>query len=242
MSRIRRFAMATLASVMALTVFTTVSYAQTASPSTNNPINHIIVIYLENHSFDNLYGQFPGANGLSDAKDAAPQLDKTGTVYKTLPQPFNTSLATPAADSRFPADLANQPFQIDPYVAIGTATGDLVHRFFQEQYQIDGGKMDKFAAWSDAAGLSMGYYQTSELPMYKYAQQYTLADNFFHAAFGGSYVNHMFLVCACVPKWPNAPADKVIKLDSNGLLATDGIVTPDGYAVNTSFSSIAPHP
>ena len=28
------------------------------------PIEHLIVFYQENHTFDNLYGQFPGANGL----------------------------------------------------------------------------------------------------------------------------------------------------------------------------------
>jgi len=37
-------------------------------PSEVNKIKHVVVIYLENHSFDNLYGQFPGADGLSDAK------------------------------------------------------------------------------------------------------------------------------------------------------------------------------
>jgi phospholipase C len=242
MSRIRRYALATLASVMALTVFTTASYAQTASPAANNPINHIVVIYLENHSFDELYGEFPGANGLANAKNAAPQVDKDGNVYKTLPQPRDTTLATPGADSRFPGDLPNASFPIEQYVPIQQKTGDLVHRYYQEQYQIDGGKMDKFVAWSDSAGLSMGYYHTAELPMYKYAQQFTLADNFFHAAFGGSYLNHIYMICACVPKWTDAPADRIAKLDSTGMVVTDGVVTPDGYAVNTTYSSIAPHP
>ena len=38
------------------------------------------------------------------------------------------------------------------------------------------------------------------------ARQYTLADNFFHAAFGGSFLNHFWLVCACTQRFPNAPA------------------------------------
>jgi phospholipase C len=33
-------------------------------PKEINKIKHVVVIYLENHSFDNLYGQFAGANGL----------------------------------------------------------------------------------------------------------------------------------------------------------------------------------
>ena len=82
-----------------------------------------------------------------------------------------------------------------------TKTGDLVHRFYQEQIQIDGGKMDKFAAISDAGGLVMGYYDASKLPLGQLAKQYTLADNFFHAAFGGSFLNHFWLVCACAPRY-----------------------------------------
>src|SRR5262249_3822854 len=121
-------------------------------------------------------------------------------------------------------------------------TGDMVHRFYQEQLQIDGGKMDKFIAWTDGAGLVMGYYDTSKLPLYKYAKEYTLADNFFHGAYGGSFLNHIWLVCACAPPWPNAPAAMKAQLDSNGILTKDGAVTPDDYVVNTSYTVYSPHP
>src|SRR5262249_47429015 len=106
------------------------------------------------------------------------------------------------------------------------------HRFYQEQLQINKGKMDKFVAWSDAAGLTMSYYDASEFPEGKLAGEFTLADNFFHAAFGGSFLNHIWLACACSPKWENAPADVVIKVARNGSVIKDGVVTPDGYAVN----------
>ena len=205
-----------------------------------NPINHIIVIYLENHSFDNLYGMFPGANGLDKAANAALQVDKQGKVYKTLPQPINTNIKGP--DKRFPTDLPNKPFNIDQYSAQSQKTGDLVHRYYQEQLQIDGGKMDKFVAYSDAAGLTMGYFDTSKLALGKLARQYTLADNFFHAAFGGSYLNHFWLICACTPVWKNAPANLIAKVDDKGQMVTDGSVTPDGYSINTSFSVYSPHP
>ena len=207
-----------------------------------DPINHVVVIYMENHSFDNLYGVFPRANGIAKAGATAAQVNKEGVAYATLPQPINTTLKPPAPDARFPADLPNKPFNIDQYVPQDQKTGDLVHRYYQEQMQIDGGKMDKFAAVSDAAGLTMGYYDTSKLPLYKYAQQYTLADNFFHAAFGGSFLNHIWLVCACSPTWPNAPAGSIAQVDANGNMIKDGAVTPDGYAVNTSFTVNSPHP
>src|SRR6266849_8177609 len=30
------------------------------------PINHVVVIMMENHTFDNLFGRYPGANGVSN--------------------------------------------------------------------------------------------------------------------------------------------------------------------------------
>src|SRR6185369_14386116 len=49
-------------------------------------INHFVVIYLENHSFDNLYGQFEGAEGLATAKpENTIQIDEKGVPYDKLP-------------------------------------------------------------------------------------------------------------------------------------------------------------
>src|SRR5262249_28551667 len=58
------------------------------APSTGNisKINHIVVIYLENHSFDNLYGELAGAEGLSAATNAAKQVSSTGIAFSSLPQ------------------------------------------------------------------------------------------------------------------------------------------------------------
>src|SRR5262252_956798 len=206
-------------------------------------IQHIVVIYQENWSFDSLYGNFPGANGLANAGDTVKQVDKSGQPYAVLPQPMDVeSGKPPVPDPRFPADLAVKPFDTSKYVPDDQKTGDLVHRYYQEQYQIDGGKMDKFVAWSDASGLVMSYYDATNLPEGKLAQQYVMDDNFFHAAFGGSFLNHQFLICACAPKWPEAPAAVVAQVDANGMMTKDGQVTPDGYAVNTSFSVNSPHP
>jgi len=205
-------------------------------------LNHIVVIYQENWSFDSLYGKFPGANGLDNAADTTPQVDKNGEPYVTLPQPLNTSFSPAVPDPRFPADLPVQPFDTIKFVGANQQTGDLVHRFYHEQYQIDGGKMDKFITWSDAAGLVMSYYDATEMPEGKLAQQFTLMDNFFHGAFGGSFLNHQFLICACAPTWPDAPSNIVAQLDDNGVITRDGQVTPDGFAVNTSYSVNTPHP
>lgn len=204
-------------------------------PGDVSKLNHIVVIYLENRSFDNLYGEFAGADGLASAATAPKQVDSTGAVYATLPQTTGAPFPiTPA--------LPNAPFNIDQYLPADKPTRDLVHRFYQEQLQIDGGKMDKFATISDAKGLVMGYYHTAGLPLAAEAHQYTLADHFFHAAFGGSFLNHIFLVAATPAVFPGAPLTMVAQVDANGNVVKDGAVTSDGYVVNTAFSVNSPHP
>ena len=208
---------------------------QPGSAAGINDINHIIVIYMENRTVDNLYGNFPGVDGLANAAATATQVDRDGKPYTALPQPIDTNQKPPAPDAHFPANLPNQPFAIEPYVGIDQITGDLVHRFWHEQMQIDGGKMDKFVAYSDAAGLAMGHYDGSKMKLWDWAKRYTFADHFFHSAFGGSFLNHIHMICACAPRFDNAPASLVAKLDGAGNLVMPGPdqVTPDGYGVNT---------
>lgn len=198
-------------------------------PGGLDQIRHIVVLYLENRGFDNLYGLFPGADGLN--AEAPPQTDLAGKPYAVLPPVMNAD--DKAVDTRFPADLPNQPFPIDRYVPANQKIGDLVHRFYQNQMQINGGRNDRFAAISDAGGLVMGYYDGHALPLWKYAEKYTLADRFFQGAFGGSFLNHFWLVCACTPHYEQAPEEVTAVLDAQGQLVRDGAVTPDGYAVNT---------
>jgi phospholipase C len=205
-------------------------------------INHIIVIYLENRSFDQLYGLFPGADGVANAGAAGTQVDRDGKPYDKLPPVLNTNFAPPQIDGRFPADLPNGPFRAEPYVSLSQITGDAWHRYYQEQLQIDGGKMDKFVAWSDAGSLPMSYFDGSPTPLWAYARHYVLMDHFHHAAFGGSFMNHMLFVCACVARFDDAPPAMVAKLDDKGALVKDGAVTPDGYAVNTVLPRFGPLP
>lgn len=198
-------------------------------------INHVVVIYMENHSFDNLYGEFKGANGIKNAtRGKFVQVDKDGRPYEYLPEiPRNNS---------FPTNLPNELFNIDQYVPSDKKTPDVTHRFFHNQLQIDGGKMDKFAAYNNSKGLAMGYYSTEKLPLYPIAQKYTLCDNFFQSVFGGSFFNHVYLISAAVPVWPDAPESLIAEVDADGRMIKDGVVTPDGYVVNHILSRNTPYP
>ena len=166
------------------------SVASAQTPPPRKPglgrIGHIVVLFLENRSFDHLYGTFPGADGVEQAGFSAIQVTRDGRPYITLPAVIHMPGGSPRIDSRFTQVIPNGPFREDRYVGLNERTGDPVHRFYQEQEQIDGGKMDKFVAISDVGGLPMGYFDASSLGLYQLAREYTLADHFFHAAFGGA--------------------------------------------------------
>ena len=215
-------------------------------------IQTVVVIYAENHSFDNLYGLFPGANGISQATSTQKtQLDHNG---EPLPELLVFG-RDGKPDANYPR-LPNAPFRIDaapvnrPPTAIVPSP---VHDFFYHQEQINGGQNNKFAAMSNFGGWTMGYYDGSRFKLWQWAREYTLADNFFQAAFGGSYLNHQWLVCACTPAYADAPASMLVRLDAAGHLekragspsasvaavqiVSDSLgrsVTPDGWSVNTS--------
>jgi acid phosphatase len=204
-------------------------------------VDTIVVIYAENRAFDNLYGNFPGARNLSEVVDRhgkplpsyQPQKDRNGTVLSVLPPTWGGVTAagvTPVVTQQQSVGLPNAPYSIEhgftaqsqATLSTDTVTRDLWHRFYEHQMQIDGGKNDGYAAWSDAGGLAMGYYDYSRSSLYALAKEFVLADNFFQGAFGGSFLNHQYLICACAPEYPNAdtavaqPSIALLEHDSGG--------------------------
>jgi acid phosphatase len=207
-------------------------------------INHIVAIYQENHSFDNLYGSWEGVNGLRDApRSRTVQVNQAGIPYECLLQndvnltspPLSVRCTDTTTGTTFTSHFRNRPFTIDDYIPPsattcpppgvfepfgipngsglpGGCTRDLVHRFYQEQYQLNDGRQNRYVTGSDAVGLAMGVYDTRALPIYRYLHRrghphYAIADNFFQAAFGGSFLNHQWLIAASNPVWPDARND-----------------------------------
>ncbi len=217
--------------------------ASTDTQLLQNDIKTVVVIYAENRGFDNIYGLFPGADGIPGVNPTSlsgyfPQTDRdsNSTVLATLPQVWGgvtvsgQTVQVPAGQT---ATQKNAPFLIDAAASAGgfqntgtvvdqtVITRDLYHRFFNNQMQINGGKNDKFAAYADSGGLVMGYYDGSKMALWNLAKQYTLADNFFMGAFGGSFLNHQYLICACAPAYPATGAAvpssvSQITTDANG--------------------------
>ena len=219
-------------------------------------INHIVVIYEENHSFDNLYGGWEGVNGPQNAGPAHTlQINQSGAPFQCLYQddanlqarsaanpsaPLSATCTDTTTSTAFPSHFANAPFTIDDFIkptdvtcppvlsafsfpnglrnpGINPVTGlpvagarpggctrDIVHRFYEEQFQLNHGQQNRYVLQSDSAGLVMGLYDTRALPIYKYLHQpahphYAIEDNFFQGAFGGSYLNHQWLIAAAPP-------------------------------------------
>jgi phospholipase C len=213
-------------------------------------IDNIVVIYAENHSFDNMYGMFPGADGVADAsKVATTQVDHDGKPLPHLPPVYTNG----KPNDHYPKDLPNGPFRIDR-PPVSRTFSDIVpspiHQYYQSIEQTDGGRNDRFVAMTTVGAWVMGYYDGSSMRVWKWAQRYTLADHFFMGAFGGSFLNHQWLICACTPVFADAPASMRAQVDAEGHVKRkptspasvldgpvqlfDGQVTPDGYVVNTS--------
>ena len=256
------------------------SPAEQLTTSLQSNVKNVVVIYAENRSFDNLFGNFPGADGLFDStgklKTFASQKDRNGAVLSTLPPTWGgvtaagqTKMVTQAQSM----NLANAPFNIA--TAFQTSAGvtldgtsvtrDMYHRFFENQMQINGGANDGFAAWADSGGLVMGYFDYSASGLYKLAKDNVLADNFFQAAYGGSFLNHQYLICACAPEYANAdtaaakPTIAAVNQDAKGnftynlttaaaspasamdgkpTFVLSGNVTPKNYAGDNKFYAI----
>src|SRR5262245_46410767 len=90
-----------------------IAHGQEATPEQDlKKISHIFVLYLENRSFDNLMGDFPGANGIARARSIR-QRDQSGQPYDTLPPgtgPFDLPGNPQALRQLKMGALPNEPF------------------------------------------------------------------------------------------------------------------------------------
>lgn len=135
---------------------------------TKTPIKHFVSLMQENHSFDNYFGTYPGADGIP--KGVCQLIDTTDASRGCVkPQPIG-----------------------------GRAVSDLNHsdKVFRAQYHR--GAMDGFVSGparqsGQVQPLTMGHYDDRDIPFYwNVADNYTLFDRFFTSAHGGSVTNHMY--------------------------------------------------
>ena len=158
--------------VVCLLLSSRTALADTASQTTapNTPIEHFVVLMQENHTFDNYFGTYPGADGIPP-----------GTCMPV--DPFD----------------ATNTACVEPYHIGDRPIDDLDHSLSTYELQYNNGKMDGFIyalnQRNQNGELAMGYYNDSDLPYYwNLADEYVLFDRFFSSDHGGSFANHMYWV------------------------------------------------
>jgi phospholipase C len=145
--------------------------AGTGTHSPTTPIHHFVVLLQENHTFDNYFGTYPGADGI------------------------DPSVCVPANPARGATPC------VHPYHIGNQSITDLDHSESSAFADSDAGRMDGFVrAQSLRIGngsQAMGYYNGSDVPFYwNTADRYVLFDHFFSSSLGGSFLNHVYWVAA----------------------------------------------
>jgi len=155
--------------VVAPTLGVTKVSASQSGTAPNTPIEHFIVVMQQNHTFDNYFGTYPGANGIPK-----------GTC---LPASLSNAKKSCVA-----------PFEITNESITDLSHSDVI---FAKQYQ--NGKMNGFVDalnnLNQNGTLSMGHFGEKDIPYYwNLADEFVLFDNYFSSAHTGSITNRMFWV------------------------------------------------
>jgi phospholipase C len=170
---------------------------------TTTPIRHVVVLFLENHSFDNYFATYPTAANPPGEPPFTP-FSNTPTVNGlSANQPTSSVLNLPNQGALFSNNLnAVAPFRLD---RVNAVTCDQDHGYGDEQQAVDAGLSDHFALPSGSGGTSatgvgcqdatgknlpgfaMGYYDGNTVTaLWNYAQYFAMSDNFFGTTFGPS--------------------------------------------------------
>ncbi|HMB76443.1 MAG TPA: alkaline phosphatase family protein [Kiloniellaceae bacterium] len=175
--------------------------------ATATPIKHLVVLYLENTSFDAYFGIYPKA------------LNPAGAPA------FEAEPRTPAVNGLTATLLANNPNQSNPF-RIGrleSYTCDQNHAYTPEQQARNGGLMNKYVEYGSGGGptdarqfchmnaagnydTDLGYFDGNTVTaLWNYAQYFSLGDNFFATLSGESTRGHLNLTAGdvygavCIP-------------------------------------------
>src|ERR1700730_4220845 len=119
--RVRIIVPAAVASLLALSALPAAGSDSKRDDSSLNKIKHIVVIYEENHSFDNLYGNWPGVNGRGNAAAGTTQVNQAAPPSPcllqadvNLPSPPRSATCTDTtATQNFSSHFTNAPFSIE---------------------------------------------------------------------------------------------------------------------------------
>ncbi|HSS01229.1 MAG TPA: alkaline phosphatase family protein [Kofleriaceae bacterium] len=145
-------------------------------------IQHIVVVMMENRSFDHLLGWLPGANGRQAGLQYA---DPAGALHPTFP--------------------------LAPTIGYqGCNYLDPDHSWEGGRIQYDNGAMDGWLrANSDV--FSIGYYERADRPFFnELAAHYTTLDHYFCSILAETFPNRFFMHAAQTPTLHSVGTETVI--------------------------------
>ena len=219
---------------------TTAFAARDPSPAAT-PIEHVVVIFQENVSFDHYFATYPIAmNPAGEPRFVAargtPSVNGLGTLVGGAPSGV---LLTDNPNANNPANgaAAINPFRLDRSQA---STCDQDHNYGHEQLAFDQGLMDFFPgsvgvggsaycagtnAWGRDKGLVMGYYDGNTVAaLWNYAQHFAMSDNSYGTTFGPSTPGVLNLVAGnTYPATLTGSSPKVVT--ASGPVAANGTGT-----------------
>jgi phospholipase C len=204
-------------------------------PATATPIEHLVVIFQENVSFDHYFGTYPYATN--------PQGEPQFTAGPSTPSinGYGVTLlnANPNLNPANGAGATN-PYRLDRSQA---ATNDQDHNYTPEQQAFDGGVMDLFPLYTGVAGpppsappqqvlttgLTMGYYDGNTVTaLWNYAQNYAMSDNSYSSNFGPSTPGALNLVAGQTNGVTQTMGNPPVISDGHGGMTLYGDADPIG--------------
>jgi phospholipase C len=145
--------------------------------TTNSPIIHLIILMMQNHSLDNLFGTFPGANGLNATLPSYHQVDAAGNTVSPTPITSLTTTDLNHNEVTYSASWDNGLMDKFAYT-----NGDLAMQYYDSS--LSGTATDK-----KPYGIST---------VWNYAKQYALADNFYMSVMSSEPAQELEMVSATV--------------------------------------------
>ncbi|HEY5425429.1 MAG TPA: alkaline phosphatase family protein [Candidatus Tumulicola sp.] len=240
--RVFAFAAALVASAGCSSSINTPAPVPTTSNNPGAAIQHVIVMFQENRSFNNIFMGYPGA--------------ETSTTGACAPFRPPGSQKTYCADGQ---PVALKPITLETCRCIGGFDIEHGHRAFETEY--NGGKMDGFDAIHQGtvgigpwAGLyPYAYVVRREVqPYWDLAGKYTLADHMFSTATTDSFVAHQEIIAGTTrlnshesltdtPSTIPWGCDNEIKSTTTGVILTSGKVLPFGgpFPCFTQYKTMA---
>jgi phospholipase C len=152
-----------------------------AGPAT--PIQHVVVIFDENNSFDHYFATYPNAPNPSGEPQFTP-----------LPNTPSINGLTPGLISNNPN--STKPFRLDRSMPL---LCDNDNHYTDEQNAYHAGLLDKFPESTNGTGCpvgsNMGYYDGNTVTaLWNYAQHFAMSDRFFDTEFGTTVMGHLNLI------------------------------------------------